>query len=74
MKIISSPAVFGIMESKPLKGFPPGKIRLKIQSDDFAFAYVETEEGTRKFAIIEQNGFWIAGPELKMEPKDSAPF
>lgn len=51
--------VFGAFTPLPLKGFPAGKVRLKIRNDDFVRAYVKTEQGIECFIIAEEDGFWI---------------
>jgi len=53
------PHVFGVVDPLPLSGFPPGRIKLRMRPMNFAFAFVKTEEGIRKFAIQEKDGLWI---------------
>jgi FtsP/CotA-like multicopper oxidase with cupredoxin domain len=50
--------IFGIVDPKPLKGFPPGKVRLRIRNGSFALARVRDERGIREFLIRERDGFW----------------
>ena len=54
----SPPIVFGVTEPKPLRGFPPGKVRLRLRNEDFAHAFVSSESGTRHFYVEEADGFW----------------
>jgi hypothetical protein len=50
---------FGTGEPKPLKGFPEGKARLRIRSDDFVRVRIKTTNGIREFYPQEVNGFWV---------------
>lgn len=55
---ISKSCVFGVQEEKPLRGFPDGKIRIRMRNDDFAWAFVKTNNGIRKFVILDSGEFW----------------
>lgn len=50
--------VFGMVEPKPLRGFPPGEVRLRLRYDCFARAFVRNESGIRHFYVEEVDGFW----------------
>jgi hypothetical protein len=56
---IGEKIVFGIAEPLPLRGFPPGKIRLRLRPDDFARAFVRMDNQARAYVIKEKDGFWI---------------
>ena len=51
--------VFGDSERKPIKRFPPGKVRIKFRPEEFAIGYVKTENGIQMFYIAEEDGFWV---------------
>ena len=51
--------IWGVVEPKPLKGFPEGRVKLRLRNKDFARAFVKTSNGIRSFIIAEQDGFWI---------------
>lgn len=53
--------VFGGSDRKPLKGFPPGKVRMRLRGEEFARAFVRNETGTYSFYIVEKDGFWVPG-------------
>lgn len=48
----------GVREMLPLKGFPSGKIRIRMRPEEFAIAFVRTSEGVFKYAIGEKDGYW----------------
>lgn len=50
---------FGVQEPKPLKNFPPGKVRLRMRNNDFVHAYVKTSSSIRHFLVDEIDGFWV---------------
>lgn len=63
--VIASNHVYGIPETtKPLKDFPPGKIRLRFRHEDLGVAHVRTPDGIRCFLIEEKDGHWIPSMEL----------
>ena len=47
-----------MVEPKPLEGFPEGKARIRIRSDEFTLVRVRTAEGIREFYPIEKDGKW----------------
>lgn len=59
MITIRTRKVFGISEPKPLKGFPPGKVRIKMRKSDFTLIRVKTPDGIREFLVKEEDGFWM---------------
>ena len=50
---------WGICEPLPLRGFPPGKARLRMRPNDFVRVRVLTASGVRSFVVAEENGCWI---------------
>lgn len=54
-----SSAVWGVKERKPLKGFPEGRVKIRLRNTDFARAFVKTTSGIRQFIVAEVDGFWI---------------
>jgi len=62
--------VWGVTEPLPLKGFPKGRVKLRLRSDDFARAFVKTEQGTRSFFVAKQDGYWIPKYELGINYKE----
>lgn len=56
--------VFGDSNPKPLKGWPEGKIRLRIRSDDAVKAFVRTSDSIRWFYVKEENGYWVPSYEI----------
>lgn len=62
--VIGTSFVFAEPEPKPLRGFPAGKVRLRVRPDDFVKAYVRGADGIREFAVWDGDGFWNCGPEL----------
>lgn len=50
--------VFGSVAPKPLRGFPPGDVKIHIAPDDFVKATVHSENPTRYFHVEEVDGFW----------------
>lgn len=59
MTTIGVSIAFGTQEPKPTRGFPDGKLRLRIRSCKPVIARVKTAESIREFAVKEQDGFWI---------------
>lgn len=53
--------VFAGEERRPLKGFPPGKVRIRIRPEEFAMAYVRNETGIFCYYVSEVDGFWTPG-------------
>lgn len=64
--------VLGVAEPMPLKGFPPGKVRICLRPGEWANAFVKTADGLRAFYVEAKNGCWMPGPEiarnLRVEP------
>jgi len=59
MAVISSKnLVFGIRPMLPLKGWPEGRVRVRLRATDFAWGYVKTPSGIRQFAIEVREGCW----------------
>jgi len=56
--IKSNPAIWGIVKPKPLKGFPEGKIRIKLRCNDFAKAFVKTNDSIRCFVMYDDGKYW----------------
>jgi len=50
---------YGTLEPKPTRGFPPGKLRLRMRTREFVRARVKTPDGIEEFAVKEQDGFWV---------------
>lgn len=62
-------AVFGLPgQPLPLKGFPEGRIRLRIYPDDFTVAIVKTPDRTRAFYVKEEGGHWVPYAECNPPP------
>ena len=53
--------VWGVAIPKPLKGFPEGKVKLRLRNDSWALAYVKTDDGIMSYRIKERDGYWIPG-------------
>ena len=53
--------IFGAEDPKPLKGWPKGRVKLRIRNNDFVYAYVRTEEGIVCYSVAEKDGYWIPG-------------
>jgi len=51
--------IWGVRPTLPLKGFPEGKIKLRLRNNSFAKAFVKTKQGIRSFYVAEKDGFWI---------------
>jgi len=56
---VIDPVVFGIQDTKPLRGFPDGRVRIRLRNDGFAQAFVKSATGIRHFYIREVDGFWL---------------
>ena len=55
-----SAALAGIREVKPLKGFPPGKIRIRLREEDLVRVYVwRKQRGIKEFLVKEVEGHWV---------------
>lgn len=54
----ASDMVWGVKPPLPLKGFPSGRVKLRLRNTDFAQGFVKTADGIRRFYIAEVGGFW----------------
>lgn len=51
--------VFGVpKQTLPLRGFPPGKARLRFRQDHLGRCFIRTDQGIRCFSIRENEGSW----------------
>lgn len=55
--------VFGVQELKPLRGFPTGKVRIKMRNTEYAKFYVKTPEGIRQFVAKDYGDYWECSHE-----------
>lgn len=54
--------VFGAkLEPKPLSGFPPGAVKIKMRPDDFVRVYIRTADGIQCFSCKEADDSWTPG-------------
>lgn len=53
-------------QTLPLRGFPEGRIRLRISPEDFTVVIVKTPDRTRAFYVKEEDGHWV--PYMECEP------
>ena len=51
--------VYGVRPELPVRGFPPGKIRIRQRNTGFPSAFVKTASGIRHFIIAELDGYWV---------------
>ena len=59
MRIGEKGPIFGVQDRKPLKGWPPGRIRLRLRNCEYARGYVRPPGGgIQKFMIQEIEGHW----------------
>lgn len=56
--------VFGAHLEKPLAGFPPGKIRLRMRSTEFLQAFVRNADGIQHFYVGDDGNHWV--PRFKI--------
>jgi hypothetical protein len=65
MTTSATQAVFGVVEVKPLKGFPPGKVRIRMRHNDFVVVFIRPPNGgVRRFVIEERAGHWVPAHEI----------
>ncbi len=64
VRLLPSYLVFGVREPKPLQGFPPGKVRLRMRNKEFMRARVRTPDGIREFTVKEIDGHWMPSHEI----------
>ena len=62
--IAKSNFVWGIQPLRILKGFPEGRIRLRLRNKAVAKAFVRTADGIRVFTIKSDGDWWVPGCEL----------
>ena len=63
IKTIGPKHVFGVREIKPLRGFPPGKIRIKMRNGCFTEFFVRTPDGIRQFVALDYGDYWECSHE-----------
>ena len=56
--------IFGTCKPKRLRGFPQGKIKLRMRNNDYMTAYVRNKEGITAYRIIEKNDNWYPAFEI----------
>jgi hypothetical protein len=62
--IIKSHFVWGIETPKLLKGFPEGRVRLRLRHHSIGKAFVRTADGLRVFLIKNDGDWWVPGSEI----------
>jgi hypothetical protein len=60
---------FGSVIPLPLRGFPEGKLEMRIRLDDFVKVRVGTTDGIREFVVKEVDGFWEPWIETEKNEK-----
>jgi len=55
---------FGCVPCPGLKGFPKGRIRIRIRNDDFVRIYIRNHRRFIATVPVIENGFWHYCPEL----------
>jgi hypothetical protein len=67
-------AIWGVVEPKPLAGWPPGRVRLRIRNDGFVTAVVRTATSARRFYVMDTGTRWAPsweiGANIKTEPME----
>jgi hypothetical protein len=56
--------IFGMVRPKPLRGFPAGRVRLRLRCDAWASAAVVTRDGIRRFYLEDTGRYWRPGLEI----------
>lgn len=56
--------LFGIADKLPLRGFPDGRIKIRIRTDSFVQAFIKTADGIEVYSVKEKDGYWE--PCMKM--------
>jgi len=64
MTILKPKTLFGVMAVMPTRGFPPGKLRLRMRAKEFVRARVKTPDGIREFYVKEEDGHWVPTIEI----------
>lgn len=54
---------FGSTELKPLKGFPDGRIRIRVRNNEFVRVFVKSTNGIREFFAEDQGDCWTPAYE-----------
>ena len=50
---------FGVLDPLPLRGFPPGRARIRQRNDSFVVVFIRPPEGgIRWFSVAEHDGAW----------------
>jgi hypothetical protein len=50
---------FGVKDPLPLRGFPPGRARIRQRNDAFTVVFIRPEDGgVRRFYVEERDGAW----------------
>lgn len=59
-KLISHgvPHAYGVVEAKPLVGFPDGHLQIVMSNRNFVKVFVRTKDGTRKFFCRDHGSYW----------------
>jgi hypothetical protein len=64
--------VFGVKDPLPLRGFPPGRARIRQRNDDCTVVFIRTADvGVRRFFVEERDGAWY--PAIESGANRSAP-
>ena len=68
--------MYGVRPELPVRGFPPGRIRIRQRNTEFPRAFVKTANGIRHFIIAELDGHWVPYAEqgANHSPNDKAHF
>lgn len=65
--LLGDTAVFGIIDPlPPLEGFPEGRVKVRMRSEDFLIVQVKTPERIRAFTVKHQDGKLV--PHLETDP------
>lgn len=67
---IGDPIDFGATEPKPLRGFPEGRARVRLRSNEYPIVWVRTSAGIREFIPKAIDGYWE--PALELARNDDA--
>ena len=58
-EVIPPSCMYGVRPELPVRGFPPGNIRIRQRNTGFPSAFVKTASGIRHFLIAELDGHWV---------------
>ena len=64
-------APFGIVDPLPLEGFPEGRARIKMRTEEFVKVYIKTPTEIREFFPIISDGKWIPFCEVGRNERTS---